>query len=713
MLGADSNSSCLPNTTYSRYNTRMKTPILLLLLCALLITGCTPFGTASAPTVTPVAPTTIVSPPTSPPAPAASPITIGGPTPTAPSATEPTSAAAQPSPAIFDSPSDPDPAIATIAANPRPLRDQVALARAFQACQPDPAVCPTVARTEPLELQVGYTRPFYVTDFDTNTQFEIEAELKYASPVVLMYVEQGLRYDQQDLERAAQTFEQEIYPRTREIFGSELQPGVDGDLRITILNANDPSGQVLGYFSSQDSLPSSINRYSNEREMFFMNITLMPFDDPEYLQVLAHEFQHMIHSAEQPGSALWFNEASSQLAEDLNGFVGSGFINRYLVDPDVQLNTWATAPDQSLAHYGASHLFLRYIYAQYAGAEQVRPLVQANAGHQLWPFVELAARTRPDITRFGQLVSDWAVANLLDDPQVADGRYAYDTGHDLDQLLPRPVQPQAISAGQIVKDTVAQFGADYLELSRGSTLTFQGTPRIGIADTMPRDNYAWWSGRSDDSVATLTRALDLRGLERATLQFETWYEIEDDYDYAFITVSTDNGATWTTLEGQFTTTYDPQGVNYGHALTGLSGRPGTKLETGLRGQWVEEEVDLSAYAGQTVLLRFWQINDQGFNAPGMLLDNIRIPELDLRDDGESGPGAWIAEGFALVDGTLPQRWELRLVRIAPNGTTVEALNVDAAGRASAELAANEEGVLVIVATTPFTSEPAFYQLTTR
>ncbi len=683
-----------------RYNGPMKKRIFFLSLLALILAACAPFNAADPPAPpSPTPPATVAARPSPAiPTPAArdpSPVAIGG---NAPRSTR--------TPATPAPPADP---IAALDAARRAPRDPVALARALGACRAEPLACTTVSRTAPLEVQVGEVRSFYVSDLSSNQQFEIQAELRYAGPVALMYVQQGLPYDQGELEAAARTFEEEIYPRTREIFGSEVQPGVDGDRRITILNASDPSGQVLGYFSAQDLLPRQVNRFSNEREMFFMNLQLLSFGDEDYLDVLAHEFQHMIHQNEQPGSPTWFNEGASQLSEDLNGYFGDGFTPFYLFEPDVQLTAWSSGLGQSGAHYGAAHLFMRYVYAQYAGEDQLLPLIRADAGNDPQAFVALATRRRPDIASFSAMVADWAVANLIDDPAVGDGRYTYATGHELPQLLPFTVEPVSIR-GPLQNETVAQFGVDYYALPEGvREVRFRGATSVGIA-AEPTRGVSWWSGRSDDSYATLTRAFDLRGLDRATLQFATWYEIENDYDYAFVSVSTDGGATWETLPGSLTTTTDPQGMNYGHGITGVSGAPGAKLEDGARGIWVEETIDLTPYAGRSILLRFWQINDQGFNAPGMLLDDIRIPELGFSDDAENGEGGWQAEGFVRTAGVLPQRWELRLVRTASGRTTVETLPVDATGAAQARLMPGERAVLVILATTPHTTERATYAL---
>ncbi len=601
--------------------------------------------------------------------------------------------------------------LALIAANPRLPRDMVELAIALGDCRDDPADCPAVAREQPLDVAVGDVEPFWLTDIVARRNFEIEAELRYAGPHVLMYVDTAVAVNQQDLVQAAQTFEQEIYPRTRELFGSEWQPGVDGDPRITILNGRNVGGGVIGYFSAADAVPRSINRFSNEREMFYMNIEWLDPADPTYLDTLAHEFQHMIHQNEQRKSATWFNEGLATLSQDLNGFISQGFTALYISDPDVQLNAWGNQPGTSGGHYGAAHLFMRYIYTQYAEPEDIRELLRANAGNNLAAFSELAVQSRSDVDSFTRLYGDWAVANLLNDPAVADGRYSYPALPELSNALPSTVVPQVIGPGE-TSGRVHQFGSDYLELPPGPlSLEFSGDAVVGVAAERPQGNYAWWSNRSDNSVATLSRSVDLRGLERATLEFDTWFEIENDYDYAFVTVSTDGGRTWETLPGLHTTDADPQGVNYGHGISGISGSPGVELGDGPRGQWVSERMDLTPYAGRQIELRFWQITDEGFNAPGILIDNIRIPELDFADDVENGANNWQAEGFVRFDTVLPQRWSLRLVITDAAGQVrVATLQVDDQGQARASLADGERGVLVISGATPYTTEQANYRV---
>src|SRR5205814_2465958 len=140
---------------------------------------------------------------------------------------------------------------------------------------------------------------------------------------------------------------------------------------------------------------------------------------------------------------------------------------------------------------------------------------------------------------------------VLDGPPLADGRYA----------CARLSQLATVSElqGDAAQATVHQFGVDYYgDLVGPLTLAFDGADTVSLAGAAPREGRAmWWSNRGDDSVETLTRAFDLSGAQQTTLQFSAWYELEQNFDYAFVSVSANGGATWAPLKGSTTTTQDP------------------------------------------------------------------------------------------------------------------------------------------------------------
>ena len=578
-------------------------------------------------------------------------------------------------------------------------RDQVALAEALTGND-----LPDFARTEPLNVQVGDVETFWVSDILNNTNYEVTARLRYAGPHVLMYFETGIEEQirQEDIDRAAQEFEERIYPRNRELFGEEFSPGVDGDPRLTILNITLQGAG--GYFSSADSVVQEVNRFSNEREMFVVGLNSFPVGQSSYGAVLAHEFQHMIHWHEQRRGPAWFNEGLSTLAEDLNEFGDDNTTILHIQNPDIQLTTWSNDAAQTGQHYGTSQLFMRYVYEQYAQDDGLAQLIRDDAGNNLEAFTTMAQQTRPEISSFADIVADWAVANLINDPSVDGGRYAYN-------LLPVTTTPLDMELN--TTQDINQFGADYWALPAGTTtLTFDGSDTVSLTGALPHSGqYAWWSNRGDDTISTLTRSFDLRDVDQATLQFSVWHEIEYNWDYGYVAVSTNSGETWTTLEGQTTTTEDPQGNNIGtNGLTGISGNPGIETDRGEAGQWIEEQMDLTPFVGQEVQVRFWLVQDDAYNANGMLIDDVRIPEIEYIDDFEEVDEAWEAQGFVHTTGTLPQQWTLRLVERGENETTVTPVELNEVGQATISSNESENSVLVIVANTPHTTQPATYTI---
>ncbi len=105
------------------------------------------------------------------------------------------------------------------------------------------------------------------------------------------------------------------------------------------------------------------------------------------------------------------------------------------------------------------------------------------------------------------------------------------------------------------------------------------------------------------------------------------------------------------------------------------------------------------------------MTDQSYNGPGFAFKDLRVPEIGLDEPG-AVEDAWSAEGWLRVDAPIPERWNLRVVRFARAGTSVEPVPVDADGNASIALDRTaQRTVLVLAPTAPRTLVPANYSLT--
>ena len=551
------------------------------------------------------------------------------------------------------------------------------------------------------DYAVGTRRVFHVSNVDTDEQFDITAVLEYKTTHVYVWVEEGVRFDRDDLEAAADLFEVHTYTTNRAFFGSEWNPGVDNDLHLSILHARNLGGSVAGYYSSADEFVSAVRDDSNEMEMFYINIENVTINDDFYNGVLAHEFQHMIHWYNDRNEETWLNEGFSELAMYLNDFDIGGSDWLFAMAPDTQLNSWPEGPGAAGANYGAGYLFTSYFLDRF-GPEATQALV--SHPDNSFASVDTVLEELGNGMTYVDLFADWVVANHLDDPSLADGRYGYEEinppSFDVAVAYRESDYPVSESG------TVHQHGTDYIELRGERPLTFRfiGSTQIGLVETTAHSGrYFWWSNRGDDSDMTLTRAFDLSDVSEATLEYWVWYDIEEDWDYAYVEISADGGQTWEVLTTPSGTGTNPNGNSFGWAYTGSSGGGGNP-------EWIQERVDLSAYAGQEVWVRFEYITDDAVNRPGFVLDDIAIPEIDYFSDLEEDGDGWDPAGFIRHANVLPQRWLVQLILFGPE-TTVQRLELseDQVGEWTIPLEGRtDQAVITISGLAPVTTEMGSY-----
>ncbi|MBP7600493.1 MAG: immune inhibitor A [Thermoflexales bacterium] len=601
---------------------------------------------------------------------------------------------------------------------PLPPEDLPAIAVRFKGV--DAAQTGRACPTESKGYEVGATRSFTLSNQDDNTQFAIKAELRYKTPNVYMWVQSGstqVKIDDTKLRKAADTFDQKIIPTNRAFFGTEASPGVDCDRHLYIVHAAGIGKTVGGYFSSPDGFTRAVRSDSNEAEMFVVHAApgyngANPGSDT-YMSTLAHEFQHMISHNATTGPSLWLEEGASQLAERLNGYPEIETVFSFASQPDTQLNTWSeSSAGENSAHYGGGYLFWSFLYDR-AGEALTRKLAQTRE-RSPQAFMKVLAENgffNPDTGKpyaFAEFFADFAAANYLGKTKADGGtRFSYKS---ID--VPPMTQNGSLKRADYPyeeSEQVNQFGTQYLELTGDAPLTinFEGSNTVPLIPTTDADGTYWYSNRADQSNPRLTREFDLTKILKATLKYRAWYRMEKDWDYGYVSASTDNGATWKILKTPTCVTSNPSGANLGCGYTGPSG--GTKDP-----RWINESVDLSAYSGKKILIRWELITDAGVNRDGLAIDNIEVPELGFKDD-VSQPGDWQAEGFIRVTTLVPQTWQVQLITYNNDGTVnVKRMPLDNnAGSLKLDLGRAgqaKRGVLAVSATTLVTTEPGSYRL---
>jgi len=126
----------------------------------------------------------------------------------------------------------------------------------------------------------------------------------------------------------------------------------------------------------------------------------------------------------------------------------------------------------------------------------------------------------------------------------------------------------------------------------------------------------------------LSDEIDLTNTNKPFLTFQTKWNIESGWDAARVSVSTNNGSTWTDIAGKFTKPANGQGVQL---------PTNAPIYDGSQNSWVTEIMDLSPFENQSVKLRFKIESDSYVEYDGWYIDNIEVMSYDslttgIRDD---------------------------------------------------------------------------------
>ncbi len=566
---------------------------------------------------------------------------------------------------------------------------------------------PTTVESSDTTYGIGSQQVFWVSNVDSNVNHQISTTLQYATDHVYFWVQDDVPFEFEALKTLVDTFENEIYSKNRQFFGSEWSPGVDGDPHLYIIYAQGLGGNLAGYFSSADEHHPLAHEYSNGHESFVLNSDNVSLESEFAYAVLAHEFQHMIHWNQDRNESSWVNEGFSELAVFLNGYdVGSEY--SYILNPDLQLNDWPNNNGQTSPHYGAAFLFFTYFLDRF-GEQATQDIVteSMNGLNGIDAVLEENDIRDPfsgEVITAEDVFSDWVIASFIRDKDAADGRYTYNNF---------PSAPQAEATETIYEcptefltRDVHQFGVDYIRINcQGKyNLQFEGSTMVDVIPVTPYSgDYYFWSNKGDEADMKLTRSFDFTNHEGPlTFSFFTWYDLEKDYDYLYLEVSED-GEIWKILETPSGTAEDPSGNSYGWGYNGATNG------------WIQESVDLSDYSGKEVQIRFEYVTDAAVHGEGMVIDDIAIPEIGYFTDFEAGEDDWVGDGWLRMNNVIPQTYRLSMITF---GDRIEVIPIPTQDDLSAEINLEigdsvDHVVFVVSGTSRFSRQKAAYRIQIR
>lgn len=400
-----------------------------------------------------------------------------------------------------------------------------------------------------------------------------------------------------------------------------------------------------------------------------------------YESTIAHEYQHLIHDDWFSGDETWMNEACSLYAEPLCGYpIDWGQVEWFLHSPDNSLTVWGDQGDFNiLADYGAAFLWSMYVSDHY-GEDFWHRYVQ---GDPMIPDLKLSPIPRisqllPEGVDFDDVFHDWRIANLIHSDKPGCGKYNYKS-FDLGSVYPMTIHDMPgynvgwTSAAEEFGYTITHSSTFHPE---GVILDPINAPPNGVTEIGPysteyirfpdlrgldffffdgqdlayypyewlRYDYAadpifdpildgaWWSGPQGALKNMLLAGEVFVDGANPTLDLMTYWDIEDNWDFGFVQVSTDGGETWVSLANEYTTMDYVEGAHYGIVdnLPGL-----TSWTAYLTGFWYEPypmSFDLTPYADQNVLLGFRFMTDWNTEYDGWFITQADVSGLSVMDN---------------------------------------------------------------------------------
>ena len=396
--------------------------------------------------------------------------------------------------------------------------------------------------------------------------------------------------------------------------------------------------------------------------MIYVNLNSLRPGQAGFDSTITHEFQHMVHFARCPSQEGWVDEGASELAMRVAGYEGAPPPS-FAAHPDVQLNAWSTEPPRphSPLPGGVPVPALRGRARRRLGRPAQHARRPARAARDCFRRFSTRQPIAPDLD---SLFADWTVANLLQDPAV--GRRPLRL---CQRRLPRRGDRHCRRAGAVSGLGAAIRGQlrrpahgrrhRHVQRRRGRCRCWRRPPTTAAV---------WWSNRGDSLDSRLTRQRrPARRQPRRRCSFQAWYDLEDQFDFVYLSASRDGGKTWQVLARP------PHHARPGHRQQ--LRRRLDRVERLEQLGWVDEQVDLTPFAGSDDPAALRVRDRPELQRPGLCPQRRAHPPARSRR-ARRRRRPWIAEGWVRVDAPVPEHWNLRLVRWTPSGVSVDPVPVD-------------------------------------
>jgi hypothetical protein len=306
-------------------------------------------------------------------------------------------------------------------------------------------------------------------------QVQVQAHLVREGRTLAVYQEDGYRFstlgeadEKAQIVAAVTTFDEVIYPREVALFGPCPDKDANGKVILLLTRNAAPTGTFFMFDEMPEEEALRFGLRSNGGEILYHSFEQQGNREGWNLQGLAETFHRLLHYTRDPGETAW-----SFMLADYMPFI-CGLASARLLWGDFDPIGITHGPAEPWERRGWSLLFVQYMRDK-LGVDSLRNLV-ARPENGLSGVARLLAesgdrRTAPD------LLADFAMACWLNEPQVADGRFAFSS-----VVPPRPLPVAQAVASRPTSGVidVGVGGMAFMVVEGGEDrpfpLTLQGDP---------------------------------------------------------------------------------------------------------------------------------------------------------------------------------------------------------------------------------------------
>ena len=312
---------------------------------------------------------------------------------------------------------------------------------------------------------VGSTETFKLVDLNSGQTSPVTATLQYAGTNCLVYAQNTGNISTSFAQSIGEEFDSTIYPL---ITGTFYDPSdINSDGTITLFFA-DLGGQAGGFFNPEDLMDTE---NSNLRDMIYIDDTV---GDSYSNEVIAHEFQHLVHNNRQvvvegdqnPLYDLgyrWIDEGFAMMAIHLYRGTQSMWLDIYnqnnagTISDGFSLLYWDYYNNETVyTNYTLSYLFFTYLWTNVGRDDTIFRTILEDSNNNYQAVIDLINdRINPNYT-FGQFMTYFRLALLVNDPT---GIYGFngESGFDLTTAFYTGTGSQLRGGGAFFKSIAGSF----------------------------------------------------------------------------------------------------------------------------------------------------------------------------------------------------------------------------------------------------------------